>query len=171
MRAISSRADMSPLTSAPALNARSPAPVSTMQRHASSRSSSSQHRPRSASMARVIALRRGWLSMVMTTTWRPWRSREISISGSPSGESHPRSAPGSALADEAHDLAVGAPVGEEPDRLDAALQREAMGDARREAALAVPAHQLLGGGAQLVRRVPPEVAERRAHGRAVLDEQ
>src|SRR6516225_8484525 len=79
MRAISGPADRSPLISAPTVKARVPAPVSTMARQLSSRSSSSHSRPSSASIARVIALRRGWLSIVTIATCRPCRARRISI--------------------------------------------------------------------------------------------
>ncbi len=141
--------------SAPTLKARSPAPVSTMQRQ-SSRSSSSHSRPSSASIARVMALRRGWLSMVTTTTCGPCRARRISISGD--SVTH-------------DDLAVRLAVGEEADGLHAPLERQAMADAGAQLALRVPAHQLVDGAPQLVRRVPAEVAQRRAERGAVLHEQ
>src|SRR5262245_42071749 len=155
IRAISSRADRSPLMSAPALNARSPAPVSTMQRHGP-RSSSSQSRTRSAIMARVIAFMRAWLSIVSRTTW-PWVSTRISMR-------LPR-----ARLD--HELAVSLAIGQSADRLHAALEREAIADQRAELALAVPAQQLVDRDLELVRRVPAEVAQRGAERGAVLHQQ
>src|SRR5207245_2302681 len=61
-----------------------------------------------------------------------------------------------------HDLAVGAPVGQQADRLDALLERQPMRDARLQLAVLVPAQELVDRSAELVRRVPAEVAQRGA---------
>src|ERR1700730_3477254 len=54
-----------------------------MQRQSPSRSSSSQRRPSSISICRVMALRRGWLSTVTTATCRLCRASRISIIRAP----------------------------------------------------------------------------------------
>src|SRR4029450_4042672 len=121
-RAVSTEALRSPLMSAPAQNARLPAPVSTMHRQGPL-SSSSHRRPSSAIMARVIALSRGWLSMGTTAPGRPCSVTRIST-GLGSGDDH--------------DLAVRLAVGQELDRLDGALEGQSMADAGPELALGVP---------------------------------
>src|SRR5436309_12029171 len=130
--------------SAPALNARSPAPVRTTQRQLP-RSSSSHNLARSVIICRDIALRRGWLSMVRITTCRPCSRTLISISvGRQSGDDD--------------DLAVSAAIGQEPDRLDAPLEGKTMRDARPELALLIAAQELVDGPSELVGRRPAEVA-------------
>ena len=78
--AVSGLALRSPPRSAPEENAFSPAPVNTTQRHSASVSRRSHRAARSASIARVIALRRGWLSIVTSTMCRTRVSIRISIS-------------------------------------------------------------------------------------------
>src|SRR3984893_15158087 len=156
IRAVSADALKSPLMSAPAQKARVPAPVSTMARQGP-RSSSSQRRARSDIMARVIALSRGWLSTVTTTTCRPCASVRISMA-SGSRRNH-------------HDLAERLAIGEELDRLHRLLQRQAMADQRLQPALAVPGEQGLDRAAQLVGGLVAVVAQRAAERRAILDEQ
>src|SRR4026207_126091 len=108
--------------SAPAQNARLPAPVSTMHRHGPP-PSPSPRRASSPIMARVIAFSRGWLSMVTIATCRPCAVTRIST--------------GSGSRDD-HDLAVRAAVGQELDRLHGALQRQAGAGGRLPAALGGP---------------------------------
>src|SRR4029453_5083374 len=141
--------------SAPAVKARAPAPVSTMHRQGP-RSSSSHSRTSSAIIARDMAFMRAWLSIVRTTTW-PCSSTRISIA---LGCARPH-----------HELAVGFAVGQPADRLDAALERQAVTDQRPQLALAMPLQQLVDRDLQLVRRVPAEVAQRGAERGAMLDQQ
>src|SRR5262249_43134261 len=70
MRAVSSVAERSPPMSAPAQNERSPAPVMTMQRQSFDAAKRSQTSANSAIIARDIALRLGWLSIVTNATCR-----------------------------------------------------------------------------------------------------
>src|SRR5262245_58099351 len=135
--------------SAPAQKARVPAPVSTIARQLP-RSSSSQRRARSAIISRDIALRRGWLSIVITTMCRPCSRTSMAIG---------RSA--AQLGDD-DDLAVGAAIGQQADRLDALLERQAMRDAGLELALVVPGQELVDRPAKLVGRMPAEIAQRAA---------
>src|SRR5437867_312363 len=107
-RAASGAAERSPLMSAPAQKARSPAPVRTTQRHGP-RSSSSQSRARSVIICRDIALSLTWLSMVTITTCGPCSRTRISISVGPQ--------PG-----DDDDLSVRASIGQQPDGLDALLE-------------------------------------------------
>src|SRR3989442_12498768 len=153
--AVSGAAERSPLMSAPALNARSPAPVRTTQRQLP-RSSSPHSRARSAIICRDIALRRDWLAMVTITTWRPWSRARISISVRP----EPR---------DDDDLSVGPAIRQEPDRLDALLEGQPVRDARPEPARLVPGEELVDRPVELVGRVPAEVTERAPQRGAVLD--
>src|SRR2546427_3296339 len=155
--AVSGAAERSPLRSAPAQKARSPAPVRTIARQGP-RSSSSHSRARSVIICRDIALRRGWLSMVTTTTWRPCWSARISTSVGPQARND-------------DDLAVGLSIRQEPDGLDALLEGEPMADARLELPGRVPLEQLVDRPAELVGRLPAEVAQRAAERGAVLDEE
>src|SRR5262245_43170059 len=133
-RAVSGDALRSPLMSAPAQKARPPAPVRTTHRHGPL-ASSSHRRASSAIMARVIALSRGWWSMVTTATCRSCSVTRISTALGSGND---------------HDLAVRFAVGQELDRLDGPLERQPMADARTELSLVVPAEQRLDGAAQLV---------------------
>src|SRR5712691_3249725 len=154
-RAVSGEALRSPLMSAPAQKARAPAPVSTMARQLP-RSSSSQIRPRSAIIARDIALSRGWLSMVTTITCGPCDSTRISTGSAPERDD---------------DLAEGSAIGQEANRLHRPLERQPVAHVGFELARRVPADQGLHGGAELVRCVEAIVAQRAAEGGAVLDQQ
>src|SRR6185295_15893197 len=154
--AVSGAALRSPLMSAPAQNARVPAPVSTMARQGP-RSSSSQSRASSAIMARVIAFSRGRLSMVITTTCGPCEAVRISIALRPRGHHH--------------DLAVRLAVGQELDRLHGALERQPVAHQRPEPPLAVPGHERFHRAPQLVRRLVAVVAERAAERGAILHQQ
>src|SRR4030095_16921118 len=120
--------------SAPAVKARAPAPGSTMHRQGP-RSSSSHSRTSSAIIARDMAFMRAWLSIVRTTTW-PCSSTRISMALS-GARPH-------------HELAVGLAVGQPADRLDAALERQAVADQRPQLALAIPLQQLLDPDLPLV---------------------
>src|SRR5262245_12617565 len=153
--AFSGDAERSPLRSAPAQKARSPAPVRTITRQGP-RSSSSQSRARSAIICRDIALRRGWLSMVMTTTCRACWWTRISTSVPQIGKNN--------------DLAVRLAIGQQANGLDALLEREPVADARLELAGGVPREQLVDRPAELVGRLPAEVAQRAPQRGAVLDE-
>src|SRR6266851_8355512 len=156
-RAVSTEALKSPLMSAPAQKARVPAPVSTMARHGP-RSSSSHRRARSAIIARVIALRRGRLSRVTTTTCGPCAPVRISIASGSRGHDH--------------DLAERLAVGQELDRLHRPLERQAVADQRLEPPLAIPGEQRLDRAAELVRgRLVAVVAQRAAEGGAILDQE
>src|SRR6266446_10723135 len=155
-RAVSAEALKSPLMSAPAQKARVPAPVSTMARHGP-RSSSSHWRARSAIIARVIALRRGRLSTVTTTTYGPCASVRISIASGSRGHDH--------------DLAERLAVGQELDRLHRPLERQAVADQRLEPPLAIPGEQRLDRAAELVRGLVAVVAQRAAEGGAILDQE
>src|SRR2546426_4684423 len=142
--------------SAPALKARPPAPVRTIER-VSPRSSSSHTRARSAIMPRVMALSRGWLSIVTTATCALRCSSRISMRLAPVRDDD--------------DLAVRLAIGEAADGLGRALERQAIGDQRAQLALAVPAQQLLHRARELVGRVPAEVAQRGAERRTMLHQQ
>src|SRR5262245_42109344 len=144
--------------SAPAQKARVPAPVSTIARQLP-RSSSSQRRARSAIISRDIALGRGRLPMVITTTWRPCSRTSMAIQ---------RSA--TKLGDD-HDLAVGAAIGQQANRLDALLERQTMRDARLELALLVPGQELVDRPPKLVGLVPAEIAQRAPERGPVLHQQ
>src|SRR5258705_8375794 len=67
-----------------------------------------------------------------------------------------------------HDLAVRFTVGQQPDRLHAPLQGEALRDARLEGAGMVPREQLSDRLLELVRRVPAIVAQRAPERGAIL---
>src|SRR5262249_4523424 len=69
------------------------------------------------------------------------------------------------------DLAVCLAIRQQPDRLDGSVERQTLADERPELALAIPTQELLDRLPQLVRRMPAEIAERRAERRAMLDEQ
>src|SRR2546425_9623156 len=143
--------------SAPALEAGSPAPVRTTQRHVP-RSSSSHNRARSVIICRDIALSLTWLSMVTITTCGPCARARIAMSvGLESRDDD--------------DLAVRPALGQKPDRLDAFLEGKTVRDARPELAGLVPLEQLVDRPAQLVGRVPAEVAQRAAQRGAVLDQE
>src|SRR5882672_2940255 len=77
---VSGLALRSPARSAPEEKALSPAPVRTTARQSSSWSSRSHNSARSASIARVIALRRGSLAIVRIAMWSARRSTRISMS-------------------------------------------------------------------------------------------
>src|SRR5438093_7371167 len=110
--------------SAPALKARSPAPVRTTQRQVP-RSSSSHNRARSVIICRDIALSLTWWSMVTITTCGPCARARISMSARLQSRDD-------------DDLAVRPALGQEPDRLDAFLERKTVRDARPELAGLVP---------------------------------
>src|SRR5205809_844988 len=80
VRAVSAPALRSPLMSAPAEKAFSPAPVSTTQRQPASASRRSQSAAKSASIARFIALRRGSFAIVTSAIWGRGVSTRISMS-------------------------------------------------------------------------------------------
>src|SRR6185503_13068638 len=156
-RAVSAEALRSPPMSAPAQKARAPAPVSTMARQLP-RSSSSQIRPRSASIARGIALSFGWLSMVTTVTCGPCASTRIIAMG------------GGSAPERDDDLAEGSAVGQQADRLHAPLERQPVAHVGLELTRRVPGHQGLHRASQLVGGV--EALERRCaeQREAVLDQ-
>src|SRR5262249_54140114 len=105
----------------------------------------------SASIWRGIAFSRGWLSMVTTATWGPRGSTRISIGGSP-----PSARPELGHDD---DLPQRLPAGQEADGVGAPLEGHAVGHARLEPSLGIPAEQLVHRPPELVGLVPAVVAK------------
>src|SRR5262249_53264417 len=143
--------------------------------------------PSSTIIARLIAFIRGWLSIVSTTTCEPCLSTRMVIASVRLGARrrggrapptcprivHPRPWGSSSRASlwQDDDLSVGLAVRQEPDRFHAPLERQPVGDQRTQLPVAIPLEQLLDRRPELVRRMPAEVAQRRAERRAMLDEQ
>src|SRR5262249_16822239 len=70
-----------------------------------------------------------------------------------------------------HDLAKGLAFGQQPDRFDAALKGESMSDAWLQLVVSLPSNQHLHRLLEFSERVVPEVTQRAAERRAVLNEQ
>ena len=81
MRAVSSLTERSPPISAPAQKPFSPAPVITTQRQSTVLSSRSHSAASSPNMARDMALRLAWLSIVTSVMWRETSRTSSGIRG------------------------------------------------------------------------------------------